>query len=138
MDDPFDTGSLSHHQERARDLHGYGDWEWPQATTRFGGRDVFLSAARHRQGEDYARLGSVTLPSRWNATLLLLAFRCAKFSTLKAHQTNAYQITEYLPGELSQRLLSAAESLRIQLQAWDVDKTVHVGFEILGPPSWRC
>ena len=27
---------------------------------------------------DYARLGLVTLPSRWNATILMLAFRCAK------------------------------------------------------------
>lgn len=57
----------------------------------------------------------------------------ASLLALKAHQTNAYQITAYLPEELSRRLSSAAESLRIQLQAWDVAKTVHVGFEILVP-----
>lgn len=57
----------------------------------------------------------------------------ASLLALKAHQTNAYQTTEYLPEELSRRLLSATKSLRIQLQAWDVDKTVHVGFEILVP-----
>ena len=57
----------------------------------------------------------------------------ASLLALKAHLANAYQITEYLPEELSQRLSSGAESLRIQLQAWDVDKTVHVGFEILVP-----
>ena len=57
----------------------------------------------------------------------------ASLLALKAHQANAYQITEYLPEELSRRLSSAAESLRIQLQGWDVDKTVHVSFEFLVP-----
>ena len=35
------------------------------------------SAAQHRQRGDYARLGLVTLPRGWNATILLLAIRCA-------------------------------------------------------------
>ena len=57
----------------------------------------------------------------------------ASLLALKTHQTNAYQVTEYLPEELSRRLSSAAEALRIQLQVWDVNKTVHVGFEVLVP-----
>ena len=35
------------------------------------------STAQHRQRGDYALLGLVTLPSRWNATIFWLANRCA-------------------------------------------------------------
>ena len=57
----------------------------------------------------------------------------ASLLALKLHQVNPYQITEYRPEELDRRLSSATESLGAQLRVWDVDKAVHVGFEILVP-----
>ena len=57
----------------------------------------------------------------------------ASLLALKLHQVNPYQIKENLPEELDHRISYATESLRAQLQVWDVDKAVHVGFEILVP-----
>ena len=57
----------------------------------------------------------------------------ASLLAMKAHQANNYQITDYPAEELSQRILSGTISLLAQLQAWDVGKAVHVGFEILVP-----
>ena len=36
------------------------------------------SAAQHRQGGDYAKLGLVTLPSRWNATISCCLYLAAR------------------------------------------------------------
>lgn len=57
----------------------------------------------------------------------------ASLLALLAHQKSPYQITDYSARELSQWVSSATESLRRKLQAWDVEKAVHVGFEILVP-----
>ena len=57
----------------------------------------------------------------------------ASLLALKAHQENPYQIRDYSAEDLDQRVVSATRSLQKQLQAWDVEKAVHVGFEILVP-----
>ncbi|PGG95909.1 hypothetical protein AJ79_09819 [Helicocarpus griseus UAMH5409] len=57
----------------------------------------------------------------------------ASLLALRAHQTNNYQIREYSAEELGRRISSGTASLRAQLQAWDVEKADHVGFEILVP-----
>lgn len=57
----------------------------------------------------------------------------ASLLALKAHQENPYQIVEYPKQDLQRRISSATQSLQRQLQAWDVEKAVHVGFEILVP-----
>lgn len=57
----------------------------------------------------------------------------ASLLALKTHLLNPYQITEYPPEELNRRVSSAAEWLGSILHTWDVNKAVHVGFEILVP-----
>lgn len=57
----------------------------------------------------------------------------ASLLALKAHQVNNYQIVEYSAEELDRRILSGSASLLAQLQAWNVETAVHVGFEILVP-----
>lgn len=61
----------------------------------------------------------------------------ASLLALKAHLVNPYQIADYPPDELNRRVFSATESLRSMLYNWDVDKAVHVGFEILVPALLR-
>ncbi|GME64951.1 hypothetical protein AJ79_09819 [Neofusicoccum parvum] len=57
----------------------------------------------------------------------------ASLLALRAHQAEPRQITNYSAEELARRITAGTESLRAQLQAWDVTGCDHVGFEILVP-----
>lgn len=57
----------------------------------------------------------------------------ASLLSLKVHQASPYQIAEYSPADLKHRVASATQSLRGQLQTWDVEEAIHVGFELLVP-----
>jgi hypothetical protein len=61
----------------------------------------------------------------------------ASLLAIKAHLVNFYQVTEYNAEELHKSFELGAKSLDAQLKAWDVEKAVHVGFEILVPTLLR-
>lgn len=61
----------------------------------------------------------------------------ASLLALKKHFKDAYQITTINQEELSIRIDRAQKALENLLNAWKVDSTLHVGFEILVPALLR-
>ncbi|KAI7970750.1 hypothetical protein EIK77_007930 [Talaromyces pinophilus] len=61
----------------------------------------------------------------------------ASLLSLKRHLSNPYQITSTTQEELSVRIDRAQNALQILFNEWNVDSTLHVGFEILVPALLR-
>lgn len=57
----------------------------------------------------------------------------ASLLALKKHADTPHQITTPSPEDLRKRIVRGTAALERLLHAWDVDETVHVGFEFLVP-----
>ncbi|CAF9942337.1 hypothetical protein IMSHALPRED_003626 [Imshaugia aleurites] len=61
----------------------------------------------------------------------------ASLLSLSLHMSKPHQITDVSTEDLRNRSTRAVNALKALLQAWDVDATEHVGFEILVPAMMR-
>lgn len=61
----------------------------------------------------------------------------ASLLSLKRHLSNPYQIMSFTQEDISLRIDGAQNALQMLLDKWNVDSTLHVGFEILVPALLR-
>lgn len=57
----------------------------------------------------------------------------AALLALCQHRSNPYQLRDLLPSDIDDRILRAETALRRILGTWEVEKTLHVGYEMLVP-----
>ncbi|TGO17822.1 hypothetical protein BTUL_0014g00160 [Botrytis tulipae] len=100
----------------SKDVDGVRHWLFPEAF-----QHIVDAQAKDGSWESY----SSQVDGILNTMAALLAF--------VSHQSANNFSYSVLPPDIDARILKAQDSLRRQLQTWDVRSCVHVGFEILVP-----
>lgn len=104
----------------SKDVDGVRHWLFPEAF-----QHIVDAQAKDGSWESY----SSQVDGILNTMAALLAF--------VSHQNADNFSYSVLPPDIDARILKAQDSLRHQLQTWDVRSCVHVGFEILVPALLR-
>ncbi|KAJ8069146.1 hypothetical protein OCU04_002819 [Sclerotinia nivalis] len=98
----------------SKDVDGVRNWLFPEAF-----QHIIDAQAQDGSWESYA----LQVDGILNTMAALLAF--------VFHRTANNLSYSVLPPDIDTRILRAQDSLRHQLQMWDVRSCIHVGFEIL-------